>query len=317
LRKFVKHLSSFQESGITIFIVLLTAIVGIVAPSFFSTANVLNVMRQTSYILIIGLGATIIFISGNLDLSVGSVMGLSGLVTALCLTKNIPVILSIIIGLLVGVVFGLFNGLIVVKAKIPSFIVTLGTLYIGRGFIKVITKGKPVYPLPDSFIAIGNSNFLKLTSSVWIVIFLAFLYYFILKYTVYGSQIFAVGSNTEVAHLSGINVDRIAISAYVIGGLSAALVGIIVTSRIGSGQVSTGTGWELTVIASVIIGGTSMYGGSGTVFGTVLGALLITLLSNWMIILRLSAYWQNVFVGAIIIIAVGIDIFRRRRSGLH
>jgi ribose/xylose/arabinose/galactoside ABC-type transport system permease subunit len=273
-------------------------------------------MRQTSYVLIIGLGAALVFISGNLDLSVGSVMGLSGLVTALCITHKIPVILSVIIGLLIGVIFGFLNGLLVVKAGIPSFIVTLGTLYIGRGFMNVLTQGKPVYPLPDSFLAIGNSNFLNLTYSFWISIFVAFLFYFILKYTIYGRQIYAVGSNTEVAYLSGLNVQRVKFSVFIICSVLASLVGIIVTSRIGSGQISTGTGWELTVLASVIIGGTSMYGGSGTVLGTVLGALLVTLLSNWMIVMRLSAYWQNVLVGAIIIIAVGIDMFRRRRSGL-
>ena len=312
----LKQITKINELGILIFLIAICIVISAVNPKFYSFINIINILRQTSYIGIIGMAVTMVFITAGLDLSVGSVLGLGGLISAIFMaTFGMPVWISVIAGLLTGVFFGLVNGFLIVKGKIPSLIVTLGTLYIARGFMNVITKGRPVYPLPDTFQRLGNGTLAGIPYSVIIVAVLLVISHFVLRNTIYGRKIYAVGGNLETSRLSGINVDFIRISVYVLSALLAAFTGILITARMGSGQVSTGTGWELTVIASVIIGGTSMFGGAGTVFGTILGALLMTVMTNGMILMRISAFWQNVFIGAIIIIAVAIDQYKRRRSG--
>lgn len=312
----LQKITKINELGILIFLIAICIVISAVNPKFYSFINIINILRQTSYIGIIGMAVTMVFITAGLDLSVGSVLGLGGLISAIFMaTFGMPVWISVIAGLLTGVFFGLANGLLIVKGKIPSLIVTLGTLYIARGFMNVITQGRPVYPLPDTFQRLGNGTLAGIPYSVIIVAVLLVISHFVLRNTIYGRKIYAVGGNLETSRLSGINVDFIRISVYVLSALMAAFTGILITARMGSGQVSTGTGWELTVIASVIIGGTSMFGGAGTVFGTILGALLMTVMTNGMILMRISAFWQNVFIGAIIIIAVAIDQYKRRRSG--
>ena len=312
----VKDLTKINELGIFIFLVALCVLISVVNPKFYSFVNIVNILRQTSYVAIIGLAVTMVFITAGLDLSVGSILGLGGLITAVFMANlGLPVWVAIIAGLFVGVFFGFFNGLVIVKGRIPSLIVTLGTLYMARGFMNVITKGRPVYPLPENFVSLGTGTVFGIPYSVIIVVVLFFITHFVLKYTIYGRQVYAVGGNLETSKLSGINVDFVRVSVYVLSSIAAAFTGIIITARMGSGQVSTGTGWELTVIASVIIGGTSMFGGAGTVFGTILGALLMTVMTNGMILMRVSAFWQNVVIGAIIIIAVAIDQYKRRKSG--
>jgi ribose/xylose/arabinose/galactoside ABC-type transport system permease subunit len=228
---------------------------------------------------------------------------------------QIPVVFSIIIGLLIGFVYGLFNGTVIVKFRIPAMIVTLGSMYIGRGIMNVVTLGKPVFPLPDAFNNIGSGTLLAVPYSVWIAAGLAIVASLILKHTVYGRYLYCVGGNEETSRLSGISVDIIKISVYVFSSMFAALSGIIMTSRVTSAQISLGTGWEMTVIAAVIIGGTSMFGGSGTILGTVIGATLMSVISNGIVLMGISAYWQNVVMGALIILAVGIDFYQRRKSG--
>jgi ribose/xylose/arabinose/galactoside ABC-type transport system permease subunit len=313
---YLQRIFKMNELGILLVYILMCAIISFVNPSFLSFDNLINIVRTSSYVVIAGVTATMIFIVGGLDLSVGSVIGLGGLSSALVLVHTgLPVWVAICAGLLVGLIFGLFNGIASVKWKIPSLIVTLGTLYIARGLMNVITEGRPVYPLPDAFNNLGSGTIFKLPYSVFIAVILVFIVYFVLKYTIYGRNIYAIGGNEETARLSGINVDRIRISVYALASMTAALTGIIMTARMASAQVSTGTGWELTVISAVIIGGTSMFGGVGTVFGTVLGALVMTTLSNGLVLMRVSAFWQNVFIGVIIILAVGIDQLKRRKSG--
>ncbi len=312
----LKGITKINELGILIFLIALCTVISIVNPKFYSFVNIINILRQTSYVAIVGLPVTMVFITAGLDLSVGSIIGLGGLIASIFMAMlGMPVWVAIFAGLLIGVIFGLFNGFVIVKGKIPSLIVTLGTLYMARGLMNVITKGRPVYPLPEQFVHLGTGTLFGIPYSVIIVVFLLFLCHFVLRYTIYGRKIYAVGGNLETSRLSGINVDFIRISVYVLSAMAAAFTGILITARMGSGQVSTGTGWELTVIASVIIGGTSMFGGAGTVFGTILGALLMTVMSNGMILMRISAFWQNVVIGAIIIIAVAIDQYKRRRSG--
>ena len=189
-------------------------------------------------------------------------------------------------------------------------------MYIARGICNGLTKGVPVYPLPENFSVIGNGTLFGVPGSVFFVIMVAFILDFILKNTTFGRSVYAIGGNEETARLSGINVTRIKIMIYLLSSLAAAAAGVIMTSRIESGQTSLGQGWEMTVIASAIIGGTSMLGGSGTVLGTVLGAALMSVISNGMIIMNVSVYWQNIAIGAIIVLSVAIDLISKRRAGL-
>lgn len=314
--RLLKRIGRFDELGIFLVLVGLSVIITAVNPKFVSADNLLNMMRSTSYVLIVAVFSTMVFIIGGLDLSVGSVIGLGGLITGVCLNFfNLPVIVAVLAGLIVGVIVGIGNGFLVVKTKLPPFIATLGTMYVARGIMNVITEGQPVYPLPGNFIVLGSGEVLGIQYSIIIAVVLAVIVHIILTKTVFGRNLYATGGNLETSRLSGINVDKLRMIVYALSGFAAAFSGIIQTARMNSAQVSTGKGWEMTVIASVIIGGTSMFGGSGSVIGTVIGTVLLTVLTSGMILMKVSAYWQNVVVGAIIIVAVIIDQIKRRKSG--
>jgi ribose transport system permease protein len=306
----------FKEIGIFSALVLLCLVIALANSAFYSADNLINLLRQTSYVVIIAIFTTMVIIIGGLDLSVGSVIGLSGIVVAIFLQLGVPIYLSIIFALLAVAIIGALNGVLIVLVQIPSLIVTLGTLYIARGICNGITKGVPVYPLPDAFSVIGNGTLFSIPYSVYFVILVAVILSYVLNNTTFGRSIYAIGGNEETARLSGIRVKKIKIIVYILSSISAAIAGVIMTSRIESAQTSLGTGWELTVISSAVIGGTSMLGGSGTVLGAVLGATLMSVISNGMIIMNVSVYWQSIAIGAIIILAVAIDLIGKRRAGL-
>ncbi|MCD4669765.1 MAG: ABC transporter permease [Actinomycetia bacterium] len=273
----------------------------------------MNILRVMSYTVIVAVGQTLVLILGGLDLSVGSVIGLGGIVSAFCMVNlGLPVPVSIIAGLGAGCIIGLLNGLFVVKLRIPPLIVTLGTLYIARGIVNVITMGRPVYPLPESFGILGNGEIFSIQYSIVIMVVFALIIHFILKKTAFGKYIFAIGGSEETTRLYSINVNKVKFIVYIICGFLAAFSGIIMTSRMGSAQTNLGTGWELKVIAAVIIGGTSVLGGSGTILGTIIGAGVMSVLSNGMVLMRVSPYWQNIVIGMIIIFAVGLDMYKRK-----
>jgi len=316
LKKFFIRLSKINELVLILLVLIIAVITGTINPSFYSPDNIINILRTTSYVVIVAAPCTMLLIMAGLDLSTGSVLGLSGMIAALSLvTFNLPTWLAVLCGICLGALFGLLNGLMVVKFKIPAMIVTLGSLYIARGIMNVLTEGKAVYPLTDEFNNIGSGLILSLPYSIYIAILIVIIVFFVLKHTVYGRYIHAIGGNEDAAKTSGLNVDLIKISVYCLTSIGAAISGVIMTARMASAQISTGQGWELSIIASVIIGGTSLFGGTGSVFGTVVGALLMTMLTNAMIVIRVSAYWQSIVVGVIIILAVGIDQYKRRKSG--
>lgn len=314
--KKISGLLRFQELGIFVVVLIVCTIITVINPKFVSFDNLINVFRTTSYVVIVASVTTMVFIIGGLDLSVGSVMGIGGMICALGLLNfKLGVVPSILLGLLTGLAFGVFNGVLIVKVRIPALIVTLGTMYIGRGLMNVITMGKPIYPLPDDFAAIGSGTLLNIPYSIIFAVFVAAMVFLILKYTIFGRYVYVIGGNEETAKVSGINIDEYRIIVYAASGVFASITGIIMTARMASAQVSTGTGWEMTIISSVIIGGTSMFGGQGTVLGTVIGALLISSMNSGLVLMRVSAYWQNVVIGSIIILAVAIDQIKRRKSG--
>jgi ribose/xylose/arabinose/galactoside ABC-type transport system permease subunit len=312
-----QYFRGFSEAGILLILVLLCIIVSIINPVFLSSANILNILRTTSYVVIIACLTTLVMVSGGLDLSVGSQMGLGGILVSSFMVMGIPVIPAILLTFTVNSIIGILNGVIVVKRKIPPMIATMGTLYIARGFCNVITKGVPVYPLPESFGRLGNGSFLYVSYSVYIAIAIVLIFNYILRNTTYGRSIYAIGGNQDAARLSGISVDAIKISTYILSSLSATLVGIIMTSRMESGQVSTGNGREMTIIAAVVIGGTSTLGGSGTILGTVIGSLLMSVVENSMVLMTVSVYWQSVVIGIIMIVAVMLDVLRKEKAGLR
>lgn len=312
---FLKKIVDAQESAIFAALIVMCLVIGSVNKAFWSFDNLMNICRSCSYIAIVAIANTLVLIMAGLDLSVGSVIGLAGLVAAVFMHDlNVPVIPSIILGIIPGALFGIFNGYAIVKLKIPSMIVTLGTMFIARGVVYVITKGAPVFPLPESFNKIGNGNFFGVPYSVIIVLAFALIAAYILKNTAFGRYIYAIGGNAETARLSGIKVQKVQMCVYLISAIAASISGIIITARVASAQVSTGQGYEMNVIAAVIIGGTSMFGGVGTVTGTIIGALIMSVLQNGMILMSVSPYWQNIVIGSIMIATVGFDQYRRNRK---
>ena len=303
-----------KESAIIALIFLLTIITQIGNPVFLSGDNVINILRSCSYVLITALGMTFIMIAGGIDLSVGSCVGLGGIMSGFALQAGIPVLPSIIIGLLAGTIIGVINGYFIVKFGIAPMIMTLGTLYIARGIIFVLTEGVPVYPLPEAFQVYGQGKFLYLPNITWVAAVLALLSHFMLNRTTLGRAIYAIGGNVEAARLSGIKVEKVKILIYAVSALFSSCTGIFMASRLASAQAGAGTGFELTVIAAVVIGGTSTFGGIGTIMGTVVGVLFTNMLSNAMTILKISLYWQTLAIGLILVFAVAIDGYKRSKS---
>jgi len=316
-KKSFLHLLNNPEMGLVIPLVVLIIIIGTINPSFFNFDNLINIMRNTSFTFIIAIAMTFVLISAGLDLSVGSLIALGGTITGMLLKAGIPIPLSILLGVALGALVGLINGLTIVRFKIPPLIVTLGMLYAARGLVLVFTKGAPVYPLPPLFNEIGQGGIAGIPYVIIIAAILGIVAHIILTKTTYGRAVYATGGNEETARLSGINVDKIKLSVYMLTGMASTFTGMLMAGRLASAQANAGTGWELQVIAAVIIGGTSMFGGAGSILGTLLGAFFMNVVATGMILMRISAYWQDFVIGIIIVLAVGIDQFRRRRSGLN
>jgi len=256
---------------------------------------------------------TFILISGGLDLSVGSTLALGGMVTGYCLSiVNLPIPLAILLGLSVAAAAGLFNGLVISMLSIPPLIVTLGMMNIARGAVNVMSKGRPYSGFPESFNEIGQGTLIGIPYSVYIALVILVLGHVTLKYTAFGRCVTAIGGNEETARVSGINIKLYKTLNYVLMSVLSGVTGIIMAARLATSQANAGTGWEMTVIASVVIGGTSLFGGSGSVIGTLIGVAIMEVLKVSMTMLRIDPYWQNVAVGAIIILAVGIDVYRRK-----
>ena len=313
-KNLLKRILNMKEMGVILPTLLFVIVIQCINPVFLSWDNIVNVLRATGFTLITALGMTLVLVSGGLDLSIGSVLAVGSTLCGVGLTAGLPIPISLVVGIVSGLLLGMVNGLIIVHFKIPPLIMTLGMLYMARGIVYIITQGTPIYPLPKAFQAIEQEISLGIPNVVYISLILALVLSFILKNTVFGRKVYAIGGNTEAARLSGINIGRTYVSIYALTGALAALTGVIQASRLGSAQPSAGTGYELTVIAAVIIGGTSTYGGVGTILGTTVGALFMNILTNSMMLMRVSAFWQNLVIGFILILAVIIDQLNRERK---
>lgn len=300
------------ESGIIIILVLYVFFVYCVNPKFLSTRNIMNFMRQGGYILLGGIGMTMVLIIGGLDLSVGSVLALSGTIAGFAMRDyNMPVIVGVLIGLLVGLLVGLINGSTLIRFNIPPMIMTLGMMYIARGIVYILTVGVTVYPLPDGFNALEQSTILGFPTVVPFSILLAVVSSFVLKRTAFGRYVYAIGGNPDTAKLSGIDISKITLAVYMICGMMSGLTGLVYASRLGSAQPGAGDGYEMNVIAACIIGGTSTYGGRGTILGTVLGALFMSILTNSMTLMKINVNYHKLVIGAVLVFAVILDQYKR------
>ncbi len=312
---YTNNLRRFQS----VFALLILCIaLALLTDKFFTTANGLNVLRQVAVNACIATGMTLIVLTAGIDLSVGSLLALCGAITAGLLKNGLQfasadlyvgftILGAILAGVIVGALLGLFNGLVITSFKVPPFVATLAMLTIARGFTMLYTAGHPISNLGDGFAYIGTGSWAGIPVPVWIAAIVVSLAVFITQKTKLGRYIYAIGGNETAARLSGIRINRVKLIVYSIGGALAAIGGVIVTSRLDSAQPNAGTSYELDAIAAVVIGGTSLNGGKGTVWGTVIGAVIIGVLNNGLVLLNVSPFWQQVVKGAVILLAVIID----------
>ena len=312
LKKGLEKLWAIKEIGIIVPTLFYAIIVQAINPVFMTQMNLTNLFRQTGFVLIPALGMTFVLIAAGIDLSVGSLMGFGGIVVGTCMMQlNLPIWLSICITLLFGVVLGLINGAFIIKFTIPPMIMTLGMMYMARGVAFVTTKGLPIYPIPQEFQAIEQGNFLGLPTIIPICIVLCLAFHFMLTRTTFGRSVYAIGGNIDAAKLSGINTRKVTIKVYALCGFMASLAGVLMSARLGSGQPNAGEGYEMNVIAACIIGGTSTFGGRGTVLGTTIGALFMSILSNSLTLMKVDVYYQKLVIGAVLVVAVILDQYKR------
>jgi ribose/xylose/arabinose/galactoside ABC-type transport system permease subunit len=303
-----------SELIVLVVILLLGLLVGLGNPVFFSGQNLLNILQAVAVVGIAAIGATLVVISGNLDLSVGATISLGGLVSAIAMANGVPFEFAIFIGVATGCVVGVANGLIITLGRVNSFIVTLGTSSAIAGLALFITNRRPV-AMPDASAWLGQGAIGPVPVSVIVLIALAGLAQLFLSRSIRGQRITAIGDNVRAAYLSGLPVRSTTILAYVLAGGFAAFAGVLQASSLANAQPAAGSGMVLTIIAGVIIGGTSLLGGRGSILGTLLGCILLGILSNAFILLRLNPEIQVVSLGVVIVLAALFDQWRMRRSG--
>ncbi|HPU22078.1 MAG TPA: ABC transporter permease [Thermoclostridium caenicola] len=287
----------------------------ITAKTFLTVKNIFNVLRQISTNLFLACGMTMVIILGGIDLSVGSIIALSGCLAAGAVVRyNLPLGVALLIGVLVGLTIGLFNGVVISRTTIPPFIVTLATMNIAKGLAYVYTGGSPVRVVTKEWQFLGAGYIGSVPTPVIILIVVLIVTAIIMNKTRMGRYIYAVGGNAQAAEFSGIKVSRVKFFVYAYSGLMAGLAGIVLASRMYSGQPTAGEGAEMDAIAAVVVGGTSMAGGYGKIGGTIIGGLIIGILNNGLNLLNVNSFWQYVIKGAVILLAVFIDYLRQENK---
>jgi ribose transport system permease protein len=296
-----------RESGGILVLLIFIAVLILTTNDFLTLTNLDNLIRQVAVFAILSVGQLFVILTGGIDLSVGSILGLSGGVTALLLASGVPIPITILAGLGAGLAVGLVNGMLVTRLKLPPFIATLGMLGVARGLVLLLTSAKTIAPLPDGFNNIANGFILGLPSLFWILVLVTIVAAFVLGRSVFGRYVYAVGSNAESARLSGVPVNLVLLAVYSISGLLAGFAGVLTTSRLGAGIPTAGTGYELQAIAGAVIGGASLSGAKGRTIGAVLGALIMGLLANGGNLLAIDPFYLQIAIGLLIILAVYFD----------
>ena len=293
-------------------LIVLSTAVALATPVFLRPGNLINVARQISIHAILAAGQTFVILAAGIDLSVGSVLAVGSIVSTDMAVRGIPFLLAMLVGLLAAGILGSVNGALIAKTKIPPFIVTLGTMYIARGITYLWTGAHVVSGVPRQFTLAGRGMIGPIPVPVIIMFVVFILGHFVLTRTKFGRFVYAIGGNIETARLSGISVDTCLFIVYTICGALSGLGGLVLAGRLSSGQPEAGVGYELDCIAAVVVGGTSLFGGEGTIWGTLIGAFTIGVLRNGLNLLNISAFWQQIAIGAVIIAAVFIDMLRKK-----
>jgi len=306
--------AALQRLGPLLALVAVCTGLSFMSPSFLSVGNSFDVMRQVSINAVIGFGMTLSILLGGIDLSVGSILAVSSVVAAMMMKAGHGAGLAAGIAILAGAGMGSLNGVVIAKGKVAPFIATLGMMTLLRGIALVLSNGSPISGFPSDLFALLGGGYVARLIPVPVVLMLAMfaVFWFVLTRTVFGRHVYATGGNAEAAKLSGVNTDRVQILVYTVSGAMAALAGLILTSRLDSAQPTAGAGYELDAITAVVLGGTSLAGGRGWIFGTLVGALLIGVLNNGLNLMGVSAFYQQVVKGSVILLAVLLD--RGRKS---
>jgi len=309
------NISQFvSKFGIIIALIILVIFFSFTSNYFFTPVNIFNILRQVSFVGICAVGMTFIMLTAGIDLSVGSIIAVSAVLTASLMTWGISPLLASIISLFVGTIIGLFNGFIINVVGIPPLITTLGMMTTLRGVAYLITGGLPVYGFPESFTILGQGYVWIIPIPVIIMIIVFLVGYITLEKTIFGRHVYGVGGNEEAARLSGVSVKKIVYLVYSIGGFLASLTGIVLLSRVNSGQPRAATGYELDIITAVVLGGISITGGVGSIIGVIAGVLIMGVLINGMILLNVNEYFQWVVKGLVLLGAVGFDKYTKNRK---
>jgi ribose transport system permease protein len=304
-----------RELNVLTALIVVAALISFSTPYFLTTDNLMGVFRSFSLIAIMSIGMVMVIITGGIDLSVGSVMGLASLVTALGFDSGLSMPVCILGGLVTGLLFGLFNGLLITAVRLPPLIATLGSLSIGRGLMYIITHGVPLTPdTPDAFATIGQGYVGFVPVPVVVMMVMMVIFSLLMRRTRFGRHVYATGGNEVAARLSGVKTGRVKLLVYMLSGLISGLAGIISFSRYLSAEPASGFGSELDVIAAAAIGGASLSGGVGSVEGAIIGAALAGIIANGVVLMNINTYAQQAITGAVILIAVSLDVWRSRAS---
>jgi len=304
-----QHKALLQKLGPFLALIGVCIALACMSPSFLSLSNSLDVMRQVSINAVIAFGMTLSILLGGIDLSVGSILAVSSVLAAMTMKQGQDAALAAGVAILAGAAMGSLNGVVIAKGKVAPFIATLGTMTLLRGAALVLSKGSPISGFSSEFFAMLGGGYVARLIPVPVVLMLVMfvVFWFLLTRTVFGRHVYATGGNPEAARLSGVNTDRVQILVYTVSGAMAALAGVILTSRLDSAQPTAGAGYELDAITAVVLGGTSLAGGRGWIFGTLVGALLIGVLNNGLNLMGVSAFYQLVVKGSVILLAVLLD----------
>lgn len=308
------NLKSLQNSGSLIALFVLMAVVTILNPSFIAPNNLINLLRQVATNGFIAFGMTFVILTGGIDLSVGSILALSSALSAGLIVSGVPGTIAILIALVFGAVFGAINGVLITKGNIAPFIATLASMTIYRGATLVFTDGNPITGFGDSFALayIGRGYLFGIPFPVVLMFVVFAILYIFLHKKAFGKETYAIGGNEKAAHIAGVKIDKVKILIYTISGMMASISGLIITSRLNSAQPTAGQSYEMDAIAAVVLGGTSLSGGRGRIFGTLIGALIIGTLNNGLNLLGVSSFYQQIVKGVVILIAVLMD--RRKKD---
>lgn len=316
LKKKVDLKTLLRRYSVALILLLMCAVLALLSRRFLSTTNLINIALQTSIVALVAIGMTFTILTGGIDLSVGSLVALCGAVSAGLVTRSgFPIAAAFAAAIFTGCAFGTISGLLIVKGNIPPFVATLSMMAVGRGLTLVYTQGKPIAGMGDAFVFWGTGKLGPIPVPVLILLLIFLLSYLVLHHTRFGLHIYAIGGNEDTVRLAGIKNEPRKIAVYVISGFTSALAGVLLTARLWSAQPTAGIGLELEAIASTVLGGTSLMGGSGGTGGTVVGAFIMGVLSNGLNLLEVPAYYQRIVKGIIFILAVMLDLYTKRVRG--